>query len=401
MLAISITNSFLISSIVSILVLGIVMNIKYTKRNIYRNYLVALFGFWAAIMLSMFIKFHIDGSDQISYNHNIGGLGVILMGIPCFLTLVSYPIVILNSKLLQVKWWLYLCSPMLAAVALYFIVTLAAGENPSLRYSTPDEFIHNITSLVAISRLILITFFALYITVIIYSIWRVVPLYNDYVHNNIADSDCNVDWLRECVKYIGCVTIAYFVMLFSNSQLANMFYLTSVVLLFSYMVDRSLFHRSSEDIEALIISWDRELGWHVVEDEAEAKEQEQISEVSLLSIEQLIEEWMVEERPYTRVDFTTKDIIDKFPSINYRELGELFKSKGDNFQSYVRHYRIERACEMLQQRDKSIYPKQIFNLVGFSHYSSFSRSFLATMGVSPTEYLRQIKEERASGETQP
>ncbi len=386
---IAIINSFILSSIVSILIFGVVMNVKHTKHNIYRGFLITLFSFWAAVMLGMFVKFHADGLGAISYNFSIAGLPVTLLGIPSFFSVVSYPIVILNSQLLRVSGWLRLCSPLIIAVALYFVVSYALGLDPFVVFPTLNSLFSPETILSAILRLSLIAVFMIYIYVMLRSMWQIVPLYNNYVHDNIADSDCNVDWLHNYIKYVLGVSIAYFILLFSNSPYVNTVYLITVLLLFAYLVDMSLFHKTSEDIEALSIGWNIKDGWHVVDDAQGDKEVADIGLTQLNNIGSMIDSWMEREALYRKVDFTTKDILDAFPELNNRELGVLFKSRGENFQSYVRKYRIEKACEIIESSRDSIYPKQIFGLVGYSHYSSFSRSFLAAKGVTPSEYIKQ------------
>lgn len=372
------------------------MNIKYTQKNVYRNYLVALFLFWACVMMAMFVKFNVDALGYLSYNNSIAGLPITLMGIPCFISLVSYPIVILNSNLLKLKGLLRVLSPIIVVVALYFILNYITGSDPFIVYADYRELLDNITTLPAILRLSLIILFFGYINVMLFSIWRVVPLYNNYVHDNIADSDCNVDWVRSCVKFIMGVTVAYFVMLFTNSPYVNTLYLITALFLFAYLVDMSLFRKSSEDIEALKIGWNSREGWHVIENSVAVKragvQPETSTQNTLESIEKRIDRWMTEKRPYVNVDFTSKDIFDEFPDVTHDDLVELFKSRGETFQSYVRKYRIQRACELIKNSEDNIYPKQIFSLVGFSHYSSFSRSFVATVGQSPSEYRKRVLE---------
>ncbi|MFR9527911.1 MAG: helix-turn-helix domain-containing protein [Rikenellaceae bacterium] len=387
MTTITITNLFLASAMIAVCSFGAFLNFRYSQRNVYRRYLNSMLLFWAAVIGFVFFKFFINGNDTISYVTDFASVEVLLLGIPCFLSIVLYPIVILNASLLKPKNWRPLISPIAIPVAIYFAANLIAGLDPFIQYETAAEFFDNITSLSVISRLFLIFAFALYIIIVLVSIRRTVPVYNKYVYDNISDSDCNLEWIESLLIYISAVICCYFFMLFSNSTLVNTLYLSSILALFSYLVEMSLFRKITDDITALNLKFSLHRGGWKVESIELSETQPQVSITDIAIGRHMIDQWMNKEQPYLNVEFTTKDIHAKFPSIAHSTITAIFKSSDETFQAYVRRYRINHACEIIQQDNNKLYPKLLFNRVGFSHYSSFSRAFVAVTGYTPSEYM--------------
>ncbi|WP_138494803.1 response regulator transcription factor [Paenibacillus pinistramenti] len=62
----------------------------------------------------------------------------------------------------------------------------------------------------------------------------------------------------------------------------------------------------------------------------------------------------------------------------------------EGFSEYLNKVRIEKACELLRQGDKSI--SDISSLVGYSDHSYFTKVFRKLKGVSPSQYRRQPME---------
>lgn len=59
---------------------------------------------------------------------------------------------------------------------------------------------------------------------------------------------------------------------------------------------------------------------------------------------------------------------------------------GENFMIYLRNYRIQKACELLQNTDKKMY--EIAFMVGYDNPQYFSSVFKSVMGISPKSYMR-------------
>ncbi len=368
------------------LAFGALLIYRHTQKNVYRRYLGSMLIFWAVVIAYIFFKFFIDGNSTISYINDFASAEVLLLGIPCFLSIVLYPIVILNASLLKPKNWAPLLTPIAIPIAIYFAINFIAGLDPFVQYNTAAEFFENITSLSVILRLMLVLFFGIYIFMILISIHRTVPIYNQYVQDNIADSDCNLDWIQTLIKYIIAVSIVYFAMLFTNSIILNTLYLCSILALFSHLVEMSLFRKVTEDISTIRLNFSyMRGGWNV---KLNPTTQPPASVNDVTKGRAAIDQWMSKEQPYLKVEFTTKDVLAKFPSLAHSTVTAIFKESGDTFQAYVRRYRIEHACEIIQSESASLYPKLLFSRVGFSHHSSFSRAFVAVTGYTPSEYIK-------------
>ncbi|WP_042198747.1 response regulator transcription factor [Paenibacillus camerounensis] len=72
--------------------------------------------------------------------------------------------------------------------------------------------------------------------------------------------------------------------------------------------------------------------------------------------------------------------------VHPKYLSQLFKRvSGENFVSYLNHYRVNRAIEYLQSGQHMVY--EISEMVGFNNPAYFSQVFKMITGRSPSEYL--------------
>jgi AraC-like DNA-binding protein len=77
--------------------------------------------------------------------------------------------------------------------------------------------------------------------------------------------------------------------------------------------------------------------------------------------------------------------VAKFVNISANHLSERFKEvTGMNFVNYIAQIRTEKACDLLQDRQRRI--SEIAFAVGFQSLSQFNRVFKKLSGKSPTEY---------------
>ncbi len=392
MSVITILNLFLLPCLIVILLIGAILNYKYVEKNVYQKYLISTLVFWAVIMIFVYVKFFADGTTTISYTRDVCSVQVLLLGIPCFFTLISYPVVILNAQFLTLKRWFKAVKPMSIAVGVYFGYHLIAGENPLVKYTSYEELFANITTPSVILRIALLSVFIYYSWRDLRRIWRVVPLYNQYVQDNIADSECNVGWIRRLTIYISITMLSYFALLLFSSPYVNCIYILTVIHLFFYIVEMSLLRHTSAKIEQLEIMQDvnNPKGYVFVVANAPLPTLSNDSEALLPKIDK----WIEEKSPYANIDFTTNDIIEAFPELTHQTLTALFRSRGVTFQNYVRRFRIIKACQIIDNEAGHTYPQQTYAMVGFSHHSSFSRAFVALVGMSPSEYAKLSKEDR-------
>lgn len=96
--------------------------------------------------------------------------------------------------------------------------------------------------------------------------------------------------------------------------------------------------------------------------------------------------WMSEN--YHRTDLTMTLVANEV-SLNYSYFSMAFKERtGMSFISYLKKLRINKAKELLKNRDAKI--NEIARKVGFQNPRLFTRSFKEEVGVSPVEYSKKL-----------
>lgn len=80
--------------------------------------------------------------------------------------------------------------------------------------------------------------------------------------------------------------------------------------------------------------------------------------------------------------------VAKVFGFNYSYLSTYFHShKGEGFSEYVNQIRVEKACQLLEEREKTI--ADISELVGYRDHSYFCRVFKKITGKTPSQYRRE------------
>ncbi len=386
MLKISAINYYLVVALISMMIFGLILICRHQQRGVYRRFVVIMLLFWTFIMSGMVYRFCSDGLT-LTVNSGVANMQILLLGLPCFFTLISFPAAILDSNFVKFKNWILLTLPMALFLGVYFVWHGVSGIDPFVRYSAED-FLVNIATPTIWMRLVIVTLFIMYIVVSQIAMWQIVPIYNRYINENFSDNSYNVDWVRSLIGYIVVVSVMYFVMTFSDLLYVNTLYLLSVIMLFGFVIDRSLFYKTFDVASPLKLGWSIDFGWYVCDQPLQRVEE---LVISMDVVGAQIDEWMDKTLKYTKADFVINDVLFDFPDLTHDELTNYFKSKGETFQSYVRRFRIKRACEIMNLHSDDIYPKQLFGIVGFSHYSSFSRSFFSVMSQSPSDYLNSVR----------
>ncbi|MCI6677060.1 MAG: response regulator [Clostridiales bacterium] len=88
-----------------------------------------------------------------------------------------------------------------------------------------------------------------------------------------------------------------------------------------------------------------------------------------------------------REELDLQNLADKF-GFSYSYLSSYFNTHmGEGFSEYLNHVRIQKACELLQEKQYSI--AQISSLVGYSDHSYFCRVFKKITGKTPSGYRRE------------
>lgn len=393
MLPISIVILVLISALVTLLFFGSLLCAKYSQNNIYKKFLLTTIAMWlvmltAAYIDKIFIGYGMPATEMLGLLNARG----LILGIIGFLSIVSLPIVVLNAKMLKLINWLKLASPIIAVVAIYFGYHITAGTDPFYTYYTAEELRQNITSTPVIMRILLYLSLLVYLSIVMYILNRVVPLYNQYIKDNIADSDYNVGWVSGMLKRIWLVTACFFIMLATGSLYVVAIYTISVIIAFVYIIDMSLFHKMMDGVKPLTLNIDRKEFWYFLEEERLSQPTTPLEDERLAQGWEAINEWLESEMLYTNPSFTINNVIERFSNLSHNEITDIFKLHGESFQSVIRKYRIANACRIIENKRGNVSSKQLYSQVGFSHHSSFSRAFATVQNISPSDYIKQVRD---------
>ena len=102
-----------------------------------------------------------------------------------------------------------------------------------------------------------------------------------------------------------------------------------------------------------------------------------------------LEQWMVQEKPYTNPDFRLIDLQKVLP-MNRTYLSQFINTEyGCSFYQFVNRYRIEEA-KRLKLENPAMKIQEVSVRCGFSSPTVFSRTFTSVTGLAPREWARQI-----------
>jgi len=121
------------------------------------------------------------------------------------------------------------------------------------------------------------------------------------------------------------------------------------------------------------------------QEEEEEEEEAQVPDQSNEVYRQILENWMIGEKPYLNPDFRLLDLREVLP-LNRTYLSQLINQEyGCSFYQYVMNYRIEEA-KRLMQADPFMKLQDVAEKSGFSSPSVFSRIFARETGMTPSEW---------------
>ncbi len=380
-------NHFLIVALLSILIFGIVTMLRQGINRPHAKFIVFTLLFWLLVFFRIYCEYVTKGGIHVDYNRSVLDFRMILMGIPCFFALVTYPLITLHSKIFR-SWRLLLnFAPILVACTLYFVYCWVAGVDPFRIYTSYAEIGENITTTPVLLRISVLAILLFYVVTILINLWRIAPIYAKLTKGNFSGSTYNVKWIKTLSLLIGVVGFFYFCMVFFRFTIVNTLYMSAVLVLFYYIIEKAEFTTSFDDMSKLGLNWSFHKGWHI----PARKRVVRTTPIDLNELAVEVCDWLKNERPYANPNFTTAHILEQFPQLTNEDLRKIFRLNGSTFQSYIRELRIKRACYLIENYKADTNLKELYSAVGFAHYSSFSRSFIDLVGESPSDYIQHHK----------
>ncbi len=373
---------------------GITLIARHNVKSLHKVQIITVMSFWALSMIYYQIYnisvMLVEGTTpSFSFNHGVCNMDLILSALPCFFAIVGYPFAALYPRILHVRTLLLVISPMLLLVAAYFLWHFVSGVDPFYVYSDIATLWANIATVPVILRLLVLAFFVGYVVFSLINAWRIIPIYSKLSKKYYSQSSYDISWIRTLIIYYALVSACIVTKIFVNSIYLNTLFLVLCLILFFYLIEKSLFSRDFEDVNKLGIKWTINEGWHT---SGHGSHAEKHHTVDVDDMSNKIDKWMREERPYAKIHFTSDDILDRFAQLNNDDLRKVFKSRGTSLHAYIREYRIKEACHIIETNRGNTNLKEVYSSIGFSHYSSFSRAFIQLVGESPTDYIQQQKQ---------
>ena len=103
-------------------------------------------------------------------------------------------------------------------------------------------------------------------------------------------------------------------------------------------------------------------------------------------------QYFSDKKPYCNPDFTITELAKDLDT-NVKYIARVVKIKENvNFIDFLNKYRINLVKEKIAQNDHNKYTlRYIYNMCGFRHQSTFNKVFKEIEGVTPSEYINNLK----------
>lgn len=190
--------------------------------------------------------------------------------------------------------------------------------------------------------------------------------------------DIDIEWIKRYLIIIFMVGIVFLYMCLSHGHTRGFTQLWLVVFMFIYGTEKILFRRDP---------------WEIAH-QTSAPSLTETTENSYTDgansvLRTKLEQWMVQEKPYTNPDFRLIDLQKVLP-MNRTYLSQFINTEyGCSFYQFVNRYRIEEA-KRLKLENPAMKIQEVSVRCGFSSPTVFSRTFTSVTGLAPREWARQI-----------
>ena len=370
--------------ILTVLAMEALLLFRYTHHNILQKTLMAIIVIWFVISIIL-----VTNLTQIFYEGKVPQIpgvfnffDIVISGIGIF-SLLCYPIMVIQPRLISLRDSLLYLSPIISTIAIYLIWHAVTGNPLDFRHMSMDELRDNIYTVPVILRFLMVLFFTMYTVMILYNLWHLAPIYNKYSEDTYSDTAYNVKWVRGVVAAIGSMLVMNIILLFWKTVFTEILYTAVTVTLFIILTDNAVFRKVPE-AEKIAVKWSFKGGWEKVEKTIKVSETS-TEDNHFETLGMRLDQWMKEQKPFSNPEFSAKDVIKVFPELDYNTMTHILAQRKHTFQSYVRQHRIDEACRLMQ-KNPALKGCAISYNIGFSSPPSFTRAFVAVMGVSPVQF---------------
>lgn len=370
-----------VSLLICVLMLSIIIIARVGQKSFSRNVYLGVLVFWCIVLFTECYRLIMFADRGIDFSGYLYGT-LIIMSTPCQLSLIFYAATVLFHRHINTKMMLLFLSPALVFMALNIGWDIHQ-KLPIVNYfhSLPELKANTRTVTFALRISLLIVQF-LYMVFAVYSIRKIIPIYNRYLASTQSNENYNLHWLYRFMTALCAIALVYFITAFYMSPLNIIIYSlvasASFVLLISCIQEYESFPKFSE----VKLQWSLKKGWHTLQRHTTSN-----TPLKARKSFQEILSWITENKLYANADFSLKELLNDFPNLSNTTLIETLELEGFTFQSLVRHIRIQMAIKIINETSADdLRCKDIYYQVGFSHYSSYARAFTSVMGIPPSQY---------------
>ncbi|MBO7052177.1 MAG: helix-turn-helix transcriptional regulator [Prevotella sp.] len=267
-------------------------------------------------------------------------------------TLLVYPTEALRPQWLNGKRALLQLVPMIALVALDYILPV------------------NLAPVIALYPFVLLGLLITHVRA--YKIW---------CEENFSTLDnFDVQWIMRYLIMLMLVGCMYLYLCLSHSHTRGFTQLWLVIIMLAYSTEKILFQRDP---------WKMVLHTDLTDSQESSEVQGVTGESESAKFRAALEQWMEAGKPYCNPDFRLIDLQQVLP-MNRTYLSQFIHREYDcTFYQFVNRYRIEEA-QRLKMKQPDIKLAEMSVRCGFSSPTVFTRTFTAIVGVTPRQWAKKI-----------
>lgn len=208
------------------------------------------------------------------------------------------------------------------------------------------------------------------------------------LNNNIRLLILRVMWIMIFMALVSLGIVFYNNILYYDLSLTYLALLCFSVVIFNYYMARLKY------VKMVSITADEEENT-VEEQQALLKyEKSKLAGEVLSAYKIKVEQIVHDKQSFLKVNFTLDD-LEQESKIAKHHLSQFFSTTyGMNFNAYINKLRVEHAKQLLEKKDFDISVSELGDECGFNSRTSFFRAFKKYEGVSPSEYITNILENR-------
>ena len=259
-------------------------------------------------------------------------------------SLLLYPTEALRPGWLTVKNALWQLLPMVALVALNYVVPFNMAP--------------------------IVTLYPLVLTALLLNH---VHAYRTWCEENFSTmDDIDVQWILKYQTMLALAGIVFLYMCLTHGHTRGFTQLWLMSFTFIYSTEQILFRRDP---------------WEMIRKDEKASKQVAEPTESNAEYRQILEQWMEKEKPYLDPEFRLMDLTKVLP-MNRTYLSQFIHAEyGCTFYQFVNRYRIEEA-KRLKLENPDLKAADVSAICGFSSPTVFTRTFISVTGATPRDWSK-------------